>query len=265
MAENINRDEIIKGEAMDKALLAAAEIKKTILTTYKERDKANVDQFYETVLHSRQDIIDIMDKKKKNRADVEEQMLRDFKKNTTRSYKMVCEMIAPEDVEDGKPTKISKLVDRIALVIDYLRYIGFKDLDQEFEKRGLRIESTKLEDRSEVWANEDVKKNVKNIFDNGRKVREQVKDDTAHIVENIYALEVPQELVYEKDSNPVGLKKSDWTKLVDIRTKLLMATVDEQKEKVEDQANELAAEKQFDQERARLMQTKLTSMEGEQA
>ena len=74
---------------------------------------------------------------------------------------------------------------------------------------------------------------------------------------------VPQELVYEKETNPVGLKKSDWTKLVDFKTKLIMAAAEDQKEKIEDQANDLAAEKQFDQERARLMQIKLTSLEAE--
>ena len=62
-------------------------------------------------------------------------------------------------------------------------------------------------------------------------------------------------------SNPVGLKKSDWSKLVDAQTKLIMAQPGEQLEKAETQINDLAADKQFDQERARLMQVKLASME----
>jgi hypothetical protein len=44
-----------------------------------------------------------------------------------------------------------------------------------------------------------------------------------------------------------------------------MAKEAEQKEKIEDQASDLAAEKQFDQERARLMQVKLTALEGDEA
>lgn len=171
-------------------------------------------------------------------------------------------MIVKEEVDEGKQTKIEKLVDRIALVLDYLRYIGANELENEFGKRGITLATgLRLEDKSDVWADEHVRENVKNIFTAGKKVREHVKDDTEKFTESILATSVPQDLVYEKETNPVGLKKSDWTKLVDIKTKMLMASVDEQKEKAEEQANELAGEKQFEQERARLMQAKLTAME----
>lgn len=39
--DNVNREELIKGEDMEKALVEAAEIKMNILTTYKEQDKTN--------------------------------------------------------------------------------------------------------------------------------------------------------------------------------------------------------------------------------
>ena len=74
---------------------------------------------------------------------------------------------------------------------------------------------------------------------------------------------VPQELVYEKETNPVGLKKRDWTKLVDFKTERIMAAAEDQKEKIEDQASDLAGEKQFDIERAKIMQAKLTALESE--
>ena len=268
MIENINetelqdRVELIQSEDMDKALENAAEIKINILTSCKERDKSNYEQFYETVLHSRQDIIDILDKKKKNRTDDEERLYKEFKKNTLRSYKLVCDYITPEDVEDGKQTKIQKLVAKIALALDYLRYIGANELENEFNRHGISLATgTRLEDKSEVWTNEQVKQNIKNIFIAGKNVREEVKDGIATITDNIYNLNIPQDLVYEKDANPTGLKKSDWSKLVDIKTKMMMAKVEEQKDKAEDQANTLAAEKQFEQARAKLMQTKLISME----
>lgn len=261
MAENVNREELIKGELMEKALVEAAEIKKTILTTYKEQDKSNFDQFYETCLHASVEINEILGKRKKDQTDEEKQKVKDFRKNVSKSYKAVCDLLTPEDLEEGRPTKFEKIVDKLALVIDYLRYVGSKDLDMELEKRGLKVESVKLEDRSDVWADDRVKENIKSIFAEGRKVRENVAADTQVITEEILLRAVPQELVYEKDSNPVGLKKGDWSKLVDFKTKLLMAKEDEQKEKIEDQASDLAAEKQFDQERARLMQVKLTALE----
>ena len=264
MAEKINREELIKGEDMEKALVEAAEIKKTILTTYKEQDKTNYEQFYSTCLHADAEITAILNKRKKDQTDAEKEQVKKFRKNVARSYKMVCELLTPEEVEDGKPTKFEKIVDKVALVLDYLRYIGANDLENEFNRRGISLATgLRLEDKSEVWADERVRENVKNIFTAGKKVREKVTADTQVITDEILMRAVPQELVYEKDSNPVGLKKSDWSKLVDFKTKLLMAKEVEQKEKIEDQASDLAAEKQFDQERARLMQAKLTALETE--
>lgn len=265
MAETVNREELIKGELMEKALAEAAEIKKTILTTYKERDKGNYEQFYETCLRADKEINEITAKRKKDQTDEEKQKVKAFRKNVGRSYKMVCDLLAPEELEEGKPSKFEKIVDKVALVYDYMKYIGERKLEDEFAKRGIRIDSSKLEDRSEVWADEAVRKNITEVFEAGKKVRESITADNKVITEEILMGAVPQELVYEKDSNPVGLKKGDWTRLVDFKTKLLMAKEAEQKEKIEDQASDLAAEKQFDQERARLMQVKLTALEGEEA
>lgn len=262
MSEKTNRDELIIGQEMDNALREAAEIKKTILTTYKNRDKSNFEQFYATALRANKEISDILDKKKRYRTEAENELVKKFKKNITRSYKLVCEYITPEEVEDGKQTKIEKLVDKIALALDYLRYIGANELENEFDKHGISLATgLKLEDKSEVWADERVKENIIDIFNTGKHVREQVKNDTKEFAEGIFETAVPAELVYEKNSNPVGLKKSDWSKLVDVQTKLIMAQPGEQLEKAETQINDLAADKQFDQERARLMQVKLAAME----
>ena len=262
MADNTSRDELIIGQDMDKALKEAAEIKKTILTTYKERDKTNFEQFYATALRANNARSEIPGKKKKNRTDEENERLKAFKKNVSRAYKLVCDYITSEEVEDGKQTKIQKLVDKIALALDYLRYIGANELENEFGRRGITLATgMRLEDKSEVWADERVKQNVTDIFMAGKTVREQVKNDTREFAEGIFETAVPAELVYEKNSNPVGLKKSDWSKLVDAQTKLMMAQPGEQLEKAETQINDLAADKQFDQERARLMQVKLASME----
>lgn len=265
MSEVVNREELIKGEDMEKALSEAAEIKKSILTTYKDRGKTNYEQFYETALRANEEVNMLMAKRKKDRTDADNELIKKFRKDTARSYKMTCELITPEDVEDGKQTKIEKLADRISLVAYLLRYLGAYELENELARRGVSLTFKSLENSSPVWADENVKENVKNIFEAGKKLRQDIDAETQKFTENIFALNVPQALVYEKESNPVGLKKSDWTKLVDIKVKLMMAKEAEQKEKAETQANDLAEEKQFDQERAKLMQAKLMTMDSEQA
>ena len=139
MAEKVNREELIKGEDMEKALVEAAEIKRTILTTYKEQDKTNYEQFYSTCLHADREISDILDKKKKNRTEAEEEQVKAFKKRVARSYKMVCDLLTPEELDDGKPSKFEKIVDKVALVLDYLRYIGANELENEFNRRGITL------------------------------------------------------------------------------------------------------------------------------
>ena len=85
-------------------------------------------------------------------------------------------------------------------------------------------------------------------------------DDNDKISTEVYATKVPSELQYDKKANNTGLKQGDFLKLVDLKTKLVMATSDEAKEKAEELVEHLAGEKQFEAVRAELVRDKLTSL-----
>ena len=107
--------------------------------------------------------------------------------------------------------------------------------------------------------------NIVDIFKTGQKIKSDLTRASEDIKDRIYAQKVPLELQFEKSENPIGITPSDWSKLVDIRAKLLAAANDKDKaSKAEDQASDLAGDKQFEIERAKLVQKKLMTMQADE-
>ena len=252
--------EIIKGEDFEKALTSAADVRRETLTTLKNRNKNNYDTFYELMFSSRRDVQEISDKKKKDRTDSENEIVKAFKKETSGIYKQISNLIAEEELEDGEMTKIQKLVAKIAPLVKMMQYIGNTEIDDEFEKYGITLEYEKLdENEGNVFDSEDVRETVKKVFSVGKEVVEGIEKNNEIIKTTIYESEVPPDLRFDKNSNPVGLKNSDFLKLVNIKTELLMAENEEDREKVDKKASDLAGEYEFDNARNKLIQTKLVN------
>ena len=121
--------------------------------------------------------------------------------------------------------------------------------------------NAKFEDMHETFKDDNVKRNVIDIFDRASKLKQKSKDNNTTISEEIYNTKVPSELVYDKDTNNDGLKPGDFKKLVDLKAKQLTAKSDEDKEKLEQKLQDAAADKQFEMARAELMRNKLSDIE----
>lgn len=263
--KTVTRDDLMLGDDLENAITSAAEIKKNVMTQCKDQDKTTYDRFYETVLMTRPDVIQVMDKKRKNRDDADVKLMKNFKKETSRSYKMVCDYLQPEELEDGQLTKFEKLADKVACAVQFLQYIGNTAMDDAFKARGITLEYKKLDEIHENYSAQGVKDNISDIFKTGVSIKTNVKRAADDIKEKIYATKVPVELQFDKESNPLGITPSDWNKLVDLRAKLLIAKNDKDEQaKVEDKASDMAGEKQFEMERARLLQKKLMTMQAEE-
>ena len=256
------RTELMNSEEFDNAILEGAELKKTILTTYKQQNKTEFDRFYETMVDARLDIQDILDKKKKNRTDDDNNKLKQFKQDMSKTYKLVCDYLIPETVEEGRQTKVQKLVDKIASAIDILRYIVDDNvLDAEFDKRGISIATgMRLEDKYDYFTRPEIKQNMADIFACASRLKKQMQDDNESIATNIYTQRVPAELQFDKEVNNDGLKPGDFKKLVDLKTKQIMASTDEAKAKVEETIENAASDKQFEVVRAQMMRDKITAL-----
>lgn len=263
METTANKTELIKGDEFEKALIDAANVKIENLTSVKSRNKDNYSRFYELILMTRNDIQSILDKSKKHRTDDEINKVKIFKKETSQVYRQICQLIAPEELEDGEPSKVEKLVQKIAPIIKLMEYIGHTEIEKEFKKYGITLDYLKLSDSETAFENEDVENDIKDIFERGKSLREETEKNNEAIKSTIFMNSVPMELQFEKDSNPTGLKSSDFCKLVDLKTKILMANSDEQKEKLDEKANDMAGQCEFDNARNKLIQSKLLDFQGE--
>lgn len=264
MTEETNKitekTDLICSEEFDKALESAAEIKKETLTSCKEQNKVNYDRFYEIMVMSDNDINQILDKKVKDRTDSEKEKLKEFKKNTAFMYRQICTLIAEEDLEEGEQTKIEKLVQKIAPIVKLMRYIGRYEIDNEFKKYGITLDYEKL-DENETFANENIKTNVEDIFNSGKTIKETVSNKNNEIKVNIFVQNISPELQYDKESNPLGIKESDFCKLVDLKVKMLMANSEDAKEKLNEKVNNIAGDYEFNNARNKILQNKILTLE----
>ena len=140
------REDLMLGDDLEAAITEAAQLKNDVTTSCKSRDKTTYDRFYETILMTRPDVTAVFDKKKKNRDDADNELVKKFKKDTARTYKQVCDYLQPEKLEDGQQTKFEKIADKVAAVAQMLDYIGDKRLADAFKERGIELVFKKLED-----------------------------------------------------------------------------------------------------------------------
>lgn len=255
-----DKKKLINSDEFEKALEEGAECKKDMLTSYKTQNKSNYQAFYEQLLTANDEIQHILDIKKKNRTDVDNQKLVDFKQTVRAMYSQVQSLCVKEDIEDGKKTKLEKIVDKIVPVIQILRYIGKNDLDEAFARKGVKIQISKLEDDNPALANDNKRKVITDTLTAGIAIRQKVLDDDQYISTDIFQTKVPTDLQYDKSTNNTGLKTGDWRKLVDMKAKLIMANSEEAKEKVDDKIEHIASEKQFEIARAELVRDKLVKL-----
>lgn len=256
------KESLIKSDEFEKALIEGAEYKKDMVTSYKSQNKLNFNSFYEIMLESNDEAQRILSIKKKKRTDSDNQYLNDFKKDVRSMYSQVQSLTIDEHLEDGKKSKVEKIVDKIIPVIEILRYIGKNELENEFNRRGLKLTIDKSLEEKYPALNSDAKReSIKGIFNSATNIKQKTVDDNSYINEDLFIKKVPVELQYDKGSNNTGLKAGDWRKLVDAKAKLIMATTDTAKEKAEEKIEHLAEEKMFEAARAELVNSALLEME----
>jgi hypothetical protein len=157
---NINeKTELIMSDDFEKALISAAEVKNNNISLCKNRNKQNYAQFYELMLASRTDIQSILDTKKSHRSDDDNNKVKEFKKNVSSSYRQVCDLLVPENLEEGEISKIQKIVQKITTVIKFLDYLGDNRIDDEFKKSGISLSYEHMID-TEVFGKDYIKEQL---------------------------------------------------------------------------------------------------------
>lgn len=261
MAEMITKKDLLKSQAFETALTEGAEYKKSIITTYKKQNKDNYQRFQENMYEANVEVKKILDTKKKKRTEADNEVLKKFKSDVSTLYRQTTDFLIPEKLEDGKKSKVEKIVEKIMPVISMLRYIDENILDKELAKHGLQITAAKLEDICPGLATDDKKKVIKDIFNEAKNIKMKVAADNEQISDMIFNSKVPIDLQYDKNTNNTGLKPGDFSKLVDVKTKLLLAQTEDAKAKIDEKIEHIATEKTFEAARAELVRDSLTTMQ----
>jgi len=264
---------LICSDDFERALSSGSERNIEIDGTLKSSNRSNYEIFYDIMLRSRNDIQSILDKKKKDRTPAENELLAAFKKNTSSQYKQVKEMIFIDEEDslddDGVSVKISKklsqLVSRLSNVAAMLKYLGHSELETELDKLGVKLSYRKLEDVSDVFSNDAIHTTLNEVFESACNIQKQINDKKREIKETIFEFEVPKMLQYDKETNPSGIKSTDFAKLVQIQTKKLKAQSDEAKDKVDMQATAEAENKHCDSIRSEILREKYMSLMEEES
>lgn len=246
-------------EQLDKAIIEGAECKKEILTTLKFANKSNYQRFQEVMLESSPEIKRILETRKKNRTDVDNEQLKKFKSDIRSMYNQTQQICSKEVVEDGKKSRVEKLVDKIMPLIQMLQYIEENELENEFNRRGIKLEVKNITTDFPGLGSNEKRSIMKDIFKNAATIKDNVNDSNDNINDNIFAT-LPSDIQYDKHMNMSGMKKGDFRKLVDLKTKQIMATSDEAMDKVDEKIQKAATEKQFEAKRAEIVRDKLTAL-----
>ena len=160
-----NLTELINSEEFENALESGATHKREISETFKNRNKTNFNSFCEIMLESDEEIKRILETKKSKRTDNDKTILETFKKNIRSMYMQFQDLTITENLDEGKKTKIEKIVDKIFPVIQILQYIGNDCLEKEFSKRGVTLKLDKtLEDQCSALASESKKECIRSIL-----------------------------------------------------------------------------------------------------
>lgn len=255
------KKELISGEDFENALVSAADVKNQQLSLCKSRNKNNYMQFYDLMLASTPDIQHLLETKKRNRSDDDNNKIKNFKKGVSQTYKQVCDLLVPEELEEGEESKIQKMVKKVTTVLKMLEYLGNMEIEKEFEKSGIKLSYKKLSEE-DVFSQDHIKEQVVAIFENGKTIKEDINRNNDEIKTNIYENFVPPDLQYDKSMNPTGIKASDFCKLVDLKSKMMLVKDDEdKKEKLEDQLSDLASDYTFQNAKNEIIRTKLMEFE----
>lgn len=268
-------EKLIMSEDFDKALSDGADVKSEIHGVMKQRIKVNYSRFYDIMLASRPDIQSICDKRKKNRTPEENDAFKKFTKTVKKQYRLVKDMMFLSEDEktndDGTtnmvPRKVAQLVDKLSAVYSILKYIGCHTLEDELLQHGVEVVTTPLEAQSEAFENSRVKEDMVLIFKEACSICGEIDDAERRIKDDIFVSMVPSSLQFDKQTNPSGLRDSDFKKLVEAKYKILKSEKsgdEESREKASEKVMDEAEKKTFEIERNKTIRVGLIAMGAEE-
>lgn len=214
-------DSIVDSEEFTNLINEAAPLKVRIRTDLSDKMKENCRDFLDEMAKSSPNISGIMSKKKKNRTDEEDEVLKSWSKGQKKKFKAVTKMLAPKSGTDPLKSIVEKLVG----ITQMARYIGNTELETRLGNLGITLDVKDLEEENPYFKDEEVREVLKDIFSQSKETQDSINSANDEIKGRIYD-ELDDSVKFSKD-NPSGIKSSQFSNLVNTKAKSMLVSDEE--------------------------------------
>ena len=106
---------------------------------------------------------------------------------------------------------LAKKIEDMVLLIYAFKYLGFNELDDHFKKYGITINTIDLEAMLPYLKGNDMHATLNDLISEAENILTDANDSQQKIENNIYD-SIPEQLKYNKESNPAGINKTTFKK-----------------------------------------------------
>lgn len=207
--------ELANNESLNEAIKEATPHRIKILTDLKSDLKEARKEFFQLMYEGNYNgILSISKKKRKQLTDSEKEQMAETNKKIAKMFTAIKAILYPSKKSNGeKNDPIQTVVDKIALVIQMLEYIGDKSIKEKFAAAGISLDVNKFEEDHLEFADPGLMTRMIGLWTSEiERINSEVCKCSDTIKTDIYDT-IDDEVRYSKD-NKSGLRTSEFQKLV---------------------------------------------------
>lgn len=162
-----------------------------------------------------------------------------------------------EDENSSGETKIDRIATQVSNLIKWFAFLGDDRVKTALESRGIYLDDAKTEKIiSEYPLTTGAATTMKSCLDDATTKNRKIREMTKSLAENLYADNVPTELQFDKDTNPIGLKPASFNKIC----KANAMKMTKSKEKADKYITDMAEKAAFNEATEQLIQESLAEI-----
>lgn len=148
---------------------------------------------------------------KQAKIDLDERQTKLLKTVFNKVLKSKTDVTIENEEGKEKPGFLQKKIEDVVLLIYAFKYLGFNELDDIFKTYGITINTANIENILPYLKGNDIKDTIKGFVDEAQTAAISNTNLQTKIENNIYS-DIPENLKYNKESNPAGINKSTFKK-----------------------------------------------------
>lgn len=161
-----------------------------------------------------------------------------------------------EEAANGE-TKISRLAAQVGQLVKWFDFLGDDRIVEALKLNGIYLDEKKMGKVTDEYPlTASCANTMKSCLDDAKVKNSKIREATKELTEDLYANNVPSDLQFDKDINPIGLKASSFNKIC----KANAVKMSKSKEKADKYISGLAEKSAFNEASEQLMQESLSEI-----